>query len=401
MNNPFSNIDETLFENKRALAEEYQPKKIVEREQEINAYRNALKDILFGRNPPNVFTYGKTGVGKTAVTKYVLKALDEEANHRAEADDLRILFHNCNNDSVYGTLRTFINELRPGDEPDFPKKGLSTGDALSEFYEKLDSHGGTFLLVLDEIDHLSDLDSLLYELPRARANGHLEHAHVGIIGISNNYTFRDSLSPKVKDTLMEREISFSPYDADELRTILSHRAEQAFVDGACDRSAVARAAALAARDTGSARQALDLLRLGGEIAEERGESVVTDDHIGTARDRVERGRAKNKIQDQTVHGQLVLEAVARLDLENKTPARSKMIRAAYEDVASEWGHDPLSSLKSVQNHLADLNMLGFLQREECNDGRSGGVYFEYDLALTPDAVINAREEIEKQDSMNE
>jgi len=51
----------------------------------------------------------------------------------------------------------------------------------------------------------------------------------------------------VKDTLMETEISFSPYDASELRTILADRADRAFVEGTCDDSAIARAAAIAAR----------------------------------------------------------------------------------------------------------------------------------------------------------
>ena len=108
----------------------------------------------------------------------------------------------------------------------------------------------------------------MYELPRAKANGHILEAKVGVIGISNDYTFRQTLSPKVKDTLMETEISFSPYDAAELRTILEHRADWAFVDEACDTSAIAKAAALAAQDMGNARQAFDLLHVGAELAEQ-------------------------------------------------------------------------------------------------------------------------------------
>lgn len=45
---------------------------------------------------------------------------------------------------------------------------------------------------------------------------------------------------------MGTEISFSPYDAEELQTILEYRVERAFIDGACDRSAISKAAALAA-----------------------------------------------------------------------------------------------------------------------------------------------------------
>jgi len=69
---------------------------------------------------------------------------------------------------------------------------------------------------------------------------------------------------------MEKELAFSPYDADELQSILTARAEKALVDGASEDSAIRLAAAKAAKDTGSARQAIDLLREGGDVAEEQG-----------------------------------------------------------------------------------------------------------------------------------
>ena len=90
-----------------------------------------------------------------------------------------------------------------------------------------------------------------------------------------NYTCRQSLSPTVKDTLLETEISFSPYDAGELRTILQSRAAQASVEGVCDYSAIAKTAAIAAQDVGNARQAIDLLRVGAETAERRGDDRLT------------------------------------------------------------------------------------------------------------------------------
>jgi len=247
--------------------------------------------------------------------------------------------------------------------------------------------------VFDEIDHLEDANTLLYELPRARANGHITDAKVGVIGISNDYTFRQTLSPKVKDTLMETEISFTPYDAAELRTILEHRAGRAFVDEACDTSAIANAAALAAQDMGNARQALDLLRVGAELAEQNGEALVTDAHIETARERVQRGRVANKIRDQTEHAQYILEAIATLQTGGEVPARSKEIQQTYERVAESHAASPLSTLKSIQDHLSDLHMLGFLRRHEQNKGLSGGQYYEYELDLDPEIVLATRAEI--------
>ncbi|CAI49639.1 Orc1-type DNA replication protein [Natronomonas pharaonis DSM 2160] len=390
----FSEMTETLFEDKSILSEEYRPDVIVERDDEIDAYRTALKDVLFGRNPSNVFIYGKTGVGKTAVTEYIMNALQTEVSRRDAADELHVHFRNCNGDTVYRTVRALVNSIRGHNREKFPETGLSTSHALETLYEEMDSLGGTFLFVLDEIDHLSDPNTLLYELPRARSNGHLENARVGVIGISNNYTFRSSLSPKVKDTLMEKEIAFSPYDAGELQSILTARAEKALVDGACEESAIRLAAAKAAKDTGSARQAIDLLREGGDVAEEHGAEAITDSHIEVASERVQRGRVQNKLRDQTMHGQLILEAIARLEADGEAPVRSKEVQDSYERVAGRWSRDPLTTLKSIQNHLADLTMLGFLERTEQNEGRAGGVHYQYELTLDPEIVLETRASIE-------
>ena len=395
MAGPFSDITDTIFANKEVLNESYQPEAILERDQEIEEYRYALQDVLFGRDPENVMLYGKAGLGKTAVTTYMMDALSEEVQSRDQADDLHIHEVNCNGKTLFIVVRTLVNRLLPDGASPFPKRGLGTGDAFEELYQQLDRIGGTHLFVFDEIDHLDEVDTLLYELPRARSNGHLTSARVGIIGISNNYTFRKNLSPKVKDTLMEDEISFSPYDATELQAILRDRAERAFVDDGWDRSAIGMASAISAQDMGNARQAIDLLRVGGEVAERNEDECVTDEHVETARELVQRGRLVNRIRDQTDHAQYILEAIARLEERGDTPVRSKEIQETYEQIAHSWATSPLTSLKSIQDHLSDLHMLGFLQREERNKGLSGGQYFEYQLDLDPDLIIETRERIEE------
>jgi orc1/cdc6 family replication initiation protein len=391
----FDDIGDTLFENKIVLEEEYEPNDILERETEIEEYRHSLKDVLYGRNPSNVTLYGKAGVGKTAVTTHVLDELQDAAKERDAADDLYVHRYNCNDETVFSTVRELVNRLLPDNAGEFPKRGLSTGDALKELYSQLERIGGTHLVVLDEIDHLEEADSLLYELPRARANGRLEDAKIGIIGISNNYTFRNRLSAKVKDTLQEDEISFPTYDANELRTILHDRAEKALVEDGYDDSAVAKAAALAAQDTGSARQAIDLLQKGTEIAERKNAGTVEDDHIDCAREEVKRGRLQDKIADQSLHARHVLEAVAHIEHDDGTPVRSKKVMATYQQIAEKRGDDPLTTLQSIRNHLGDLQMLGFLIRNEVNQGQSGGRSYTHELDMDPSVVFEACNELDK------
>jgi cell division control protein 6 len=399
MPGPFSDVTETIFAEKDVLSESYQPEEILERDEEITEYRYALEDVLFGREPENIMLYGKAGLGKTAVTTYMMEALCDEVQQRDEADELSVHEVNCNGKTLFMVVRHLVNELLPVEASAFPKRGLGTGDAFEELYQELDRLGGTHIVVFDEIDHLDDADTLLYELPRARSNGHLTDAYVSVIGISNNYTFRKSLSPKVKDSLMETEISFGSYNASELRTILYDRADRAFVEDGYEKSAIEMAAAIAASDMGNARQAIDLLRIGAELAKREDDDCVTDVHITDARTRAQRGRLSNRIRDQPQHAQLILETIARLDQHDRTPVRSKTIQKHYETVAEAAAVDPLTSLKSIQDHLSDLNMLGFLYKYERNKGLSGGQYYEHELDLDPEIVLETRKEIKAEGKM--
>ena len=53
----------------------YMPEVLPHREREINDLASILVSALRDETPSNVFIYGKTGTGKTAVTKYVGKEL--------------------------------------------------------------------------------------------------------------------------------------------------------------------------------------------------------------------------------------------------------------------------------------------------------------------------------------
>ena len=139
---------------------------------------------------------------------------------------------------------------------------------------------------------------------------------------------------------------------------------------------------------------IDLLRVGGEVAKEQGDDRVDDSYIVEAQELVQRGRLRNRIRDQTQHAQLLLEALTYSEGQERTPARSKTIKTRYETVADSHAVDPLTTLKSIQNHLSDLHMLGFLRRTNRNRGESSGRYYEYSLDLDPEIVLDIRDEIE-------
>jgi len=381
---------QNIFRNKDALGESYKPETIEERDEEIAEYMDALQPVIDGWEPNNIFLYGNTGVGKTAVTYYLLDQLQDDV---AEYDDvdLSILSLNCKTlNSSYQVAVELVNELRPSGG-EISSTGYPQQTVFKKLYRELEAIGGTVLIVLDEIDSIGERDELLYELPRARANENLEQTKVGVIGISNDFKFRDQLDPRVQDTLCERELQFPPYDAPELKNILQSRAKVAIREDSVDQGVLQLCAALAARDSGSARQALDLLRLAGEIAENQEDEVINEDHVDDARSQLEQERVEEGMRELTTHGRFALLAVISKAANEETPCRTREIYEEYTTLCESSETDPLGQ-RSLHNHLSDLRMLGILSAHENRSG-SRGNYYNYELDVPFSSAVEAMSDV--------
>ena len=386
---------QNIFRNKDALGESYQPDQIEERDEEIEEYMDALQPVVDGWEPNNIFLYGNTGVGKTAVTDYLLDRLQDDVADYNDVD-LAVMSVNCKTlNSSYQVAVELVNKLRPAGG-EISSTGYPQQTVFKKLYKELEAIGGTILIVLDEVDSIGDRDELLYELPRARANNNLDSTKVGVIGISNDFKFRDQLDPRIQDTLCERELQFPPYDAPELENILESRAEVAIAADAVEQGVLKFCAALAARDSGSARQALDLLRLAGEIAENREVDLIERDHVEAALSRLEQERVEEGMRELTTHGRLALLAVVSKAAKEETPSRTREIYEEYTALCDSSGTDSLAQ-RSVHNHLSDLRMLGILSAYENRSG-SRVNYYSYELDVPFTSAIEAMSDVLRLDS---
>ena len=378
--------DHDIYRDRDALREDYQPKELVGRDEELDTYQAALQPVINSEQPNNIFLYGKTGVGKTAATKYLLRHLREDARQYDDIE-LTVVFLNCDGlTSSYQIATHLVNELRD-ESNQISTTGYPRATVYEMLWDALDDVGGTVLIVLDEIDHVED-DSILYQLPRARANENVSESKIGLIGISNDFSFRDDLSPKVKSSLCEQEIHFPAYNAQSLRKILKQRADVAFHDGVLSEEVIPLCAAYGAKDAGDARQSIDLLMKAGDLARDEDTDSVIEDHVKRGRRALERGRIKEGISGLTEHGHLVLYALLTLDLEDETPIRSRDIRPRYTRFADLANRDPLVP-RRMRDHLSELTMLGIVSVTERNEGRRGGTYREYALDMDIDLVLSA------------
>jgi cell division control protein 6 len=85
--------------------------------------------------------------------------------------------------------------------------------------------------------------------------------------------------------LSEEEMVFNPYKVEQLQKILIDRARVAFNDGAIDGAAINLCAAMAGKENGDARKAIDLLRVAAEIAEREKADKVEEKQISSRKNR--------------------------------------------------------------------------------------------------------------------
>lgn len=347
------------------LRHDYLPGRLPHREEEIRQLGEIVAPLLKGARSSNIFIYGKTGTGKTAVTKYVLSRLEFKAKEFNAP--VRVCYVNCRMaGSEYRVFASLCQNLGV----QIPFTGLSVGEVFDRFRLGLDLSETVFMVVLDEADALIKVrgDSLLYEL--TRMNEVLKRSKVMLIGISNDLRLKEFLDPRVLSSLSEEEMVFKPYDAGELRNILAERAQAAFLDRALSDSALGLCAALAAAEHGDARRALDLLRVAGEVAERMGMSVVTEEHVREAEKHIEHNRVVEALNNLTLHSKLVALSIYHLDRASVRGAITGEISEVYDELNGELGVTPLTQ-RRLGTLINELDAMGILNAKVVSMGRYG------------------------------
>ena len=97
----------------------------------------------------NIFIYGKTGTGKTAVTKYVLSHLESKAKEYGA--QVKFCYINCR---MTGSEYRVFAALSQSVGLSIPFTGLSVGEVFDRFRTGLDHSRIIFIVVLDEVDAL-------------------------------------------------------------------------------------------------------------------------------------------------------------------------------------------------------------------------------------------------------
>ena len=382
---------EDIFRDKKTLSSSFIPEKIAHRDTEINQIGSMLAPVLRGYKPNNIFIYGTCGTGKTICARFIVSQLQDAV--KATGKGLRVLYINCKMkkvaDTEYRLFAHLIKELG-GVVPD---TGLPTDVVMRRFFELVDSKSTPVIVILDEIDALFKKigDEFLYNLTRAD----LKRTNITIVGVTNDISFRDNLDLRVKSSLSEEEVLFKPYNATQLRDIITERVRDGFKDGVVSNDVVSKCAAIAAQEHGDARRALDLIRVAGELAERGGEIVVTERHIDGAQQKLDLDRVTETVRSQPSHSQAVLYSILRLHEKTSTAAgwRDRRLLTgdvfeAYTEICKTNGMKPLTQ-RRISDLIGELDMLGIITARVISNGRYGRTR-DISLAVKDDGMLRVK-----------
>lgn len=399
----FSTRSKVLANGDVFQGDKLQPETMPERESELGEIHSAIEPAARGENSRNLFIYGKPGQGKTAAVHLKRDQFSQFA--KREDLDVEIVYIECNSaNKSYHVLTTALKKLKGlKSKP----RGRTIDTLYTEIFTHMNSHGGIYIYILDEIDRIKDEEdddlNILYKLPRAYSSDDLDDdVGCSVIGISNDRRFKSNLSPRIKDALYDSEVDFAPYTHQDLRTILFRRAakglsdtEVIYEDGemaglrssVISEDVIDACAESAERERGSARQAIDLLGQAATIAHDHRDDEVRLSHVENAEQEVNKNYIKNMLNDHTSDDLLALCGVLYLESRDKTPAKTNQIHEHYTTYVEAVGDDPLVQ-RRMRDRLQDLSLTGVVNMVKMVGGERGGERWEIELAIPLDETVD-------------
>lgn len=356
----------SLVKKREALTIDYVPENLPFRDEETTTLAQTLSTVFKKTRPSNLLLFGEPGTGKTAVVKTVIEKLDKKAKElKIEISPCMINAKRANN--IYRILFEIAETLEINkEEKKIPFTGISIAEATDRVLQSIQKRKLRLILVIDEIDSLVDKsgDDMLYNFTRAnermKAGG-----FISLIGISNDLSFKEKLDPRVRSSLSEEEMVFNPYTVEQLRRILSERAKIAFNDGAVTDATINLCAAMAGREHGDARKAIDLLRVAAELAEREGAQKVEEKHVRASQEKIEKDVTFDIIKNAPTHTKFMILAIMKSKNGNTGD-----IYEIYTTICKQAEQTPLTQRRLTQI-VSRLEMLGLVTTNILNQGRHG------------------------------
>ena len=380
-----------VFQNKEMVRVGWVPDgdRIVGRDDYISTISSCLNDAVYGGAPNHISITGKTGTGKSLVSRYVTRRAVNAA-----VDDIRIghTYLDCSKSStevqVISTIGQQLNDEDIYDEDEDVVKMPDTGLPKDKFYKRLWQildHYDSAIIILDEVDLLKS-DHVLMSLAKAVESNDTS-CQIGIIAISNQINFFDELNPRTKSAFQTQELNFDPYNANQIQEILRGR-DDAFRDGVLTDEVIPLVAAFSAQEHGDARKAMRLFRTAGELADREGADMVEEDHVRRAQDALEKDRFRDFLQGTPTQMKAACLSIAAKSLYSRDDyIITGELYDAYQQITNAIDMDTIG-IRRFRDILDEMQLSQVIETKEVNMGKGGGRHNSHRLLHNPEAILD-------------
>lgn len=370
--------ENSIFKNKAALDVLRTPKNIIGRKKEVEDLVRFLAAHRQDAIPPFVSVYGRSGSGKSTLVRFVCENLDGVAICFVNLRSAKTLFECCN---------LILSEL--GAEVLPSAKGL--GSAVSSIKDVIVSYlqeakKQVIVLVLDEFDMIfydkrNKPSDFVYKLVILCEQLKKEKNYqMCIVGISNNVVSEYELDDRVRSRIGNTEVYFPAYTYDEALEILRTVAKEAFNE--MDDTVLQHCAKLSAQEYGDARRAIDLLRVGAEIAGAKNQKLSTK-HIDLASVKLQNDRIVEIMNRATQQFRYVCRAIVYLSYVKELEfIHTSKIYDEYKIIVSK---ESALTYRRISEILNDIENSGVLTSHTHSRGRHG-YGKQYKLVFSPDLI---------------
>jgi archaeal cell division control protein 6 len=187
-----------------------------------------------------------------------------------------------------------------------------------------------------------------------------------LILLTNRLDWERTLDPRILSFLKKTDMLFEPYDALDLLEILKLRVEKALDKRKVELAALKKVAALASRETGDARKAVELLSKAVSVAEETS-GRLTEKEVDVAEHRLEIDKTVALIRALASQQRLALQGCYAALSKNKKVSTGQAYDA-YRNICLAEKTQPLSQ-RRFSDIIGALDLYGLINARVISKGR--------------------------------